>query len=177
MTRARSTYLTLLAVLLSPIGANATLISYDISVSGGWFDSGGTPFGMPLSPNLTGTIEVDNSLVGIAALSSFSLFTGSMEWTLSHFVGARASDIIFDGLGNLTRFDLEAFEDGAGGFMYIYSNNTMQVSESSAGVVFNACNSCVSFAKSAVSVAEPGTLALLGLGILGMGAVRRRRKV
>lgn len=129
---------------------------------------------MPFSPTLHGSIVVDNSLSGIAALFDFSLTTGSMTWTESDFVGSFVDDIFFDALGELTGFSLDRFEDGLGGFMYIYSANTMAIGDPDGQL--NACNSCVSFSRS-VSVPEPGTLALLGIGLLGMGLVRRRRTV
>lgn len=174
MKSLRKTYLAALAVLLSPMAANADVIGYDITVSGNWFDTNGTPYGMPLSSVLNGSIIVDNSLTGIAALVSFSLTTGAKVWTEAEFVGSIVADLVFDSFGELTQFSLNAFEDGSVGSMYIYSNNTFAVNENSERSLSNACNSCVSFSRAA-SVPEPGTLALLGLGLAGIGFAKRKK--
>ena len=75
------------AALLALSGlAGAAPVTYDITVSGGWLNSDGNPFGMAFSPTLSGTITVDNSIAGIAGLIDFSLATGSHTWTESEFV-------------------------------------------------------------------------------------------
>ncbi len=68
--------------------AQATVINYGFSVSGGWFDSSGNPFGMPFSPTLAGSITVDNTQTGLAGLIDFSLTTGSHTWTESEYTGS-----------------------------------------------------------------------------------------
>lgn len=158
------------AALLCGGHAHATVTAYGFTVSGTWFDNDGTPFGMPFSPSLNGSITIDDSFSGIAAMTGFSLTTGSKTWTLADFTGVGGSSLSFDGLGNLTSFSLTSFADGSGGSMYIYRHNTMGVSDAQGA--FNACNGCVSLGAGVPvtpAVPEPANVALVlaGLGVVG----------
>jgi hypothetical protein len=165
------------AAMLCASQAEASVQAYSITTSGSWFDSGGTPLGLPLSPTLSGSITVDNSLSGISAMTAFSLTTGTKTWTLADFVGSFAQSLSFDGLGNLTGFSLHAFQSGSAS-MYIYSNNTMAVNDGLGS--FNACNGCVRLGAGmpvTSAVPEPTNVALVlaGLGVVGW-TTRRRAK-
>lgn len=159
--------------VLAGSATQAAPVQYAITVSGGWFDSMGTPYGMPLSPTLTGSITVDNALPGIAGLIDFSLATGSKTWTEADFVGGSAASLTYDPSGALAGFGLNDFQDGLA-FLYIYSNNTMAVFD---GRQSNACNGCVTIGAGVPvnETPEPGSLALAGLALLGAGLARRRR--
>jgi hypothetical protein len=154
------------------MSAHAALIQVDFTVSGNWFNSQGTPFSMPLSPTLAGTMVVDNLLNGAGALVDFNLTTGTKTWTESDFVGDLAASFAFDVSGNVTGFGLAYFRDAVGE-MYNFSDNTFGVGEFASGES-NACNSCVAFTQQ--RIAEPGTLALLGLGMAGLAVARRRKQ-
>jgi hypothetical protein len=170
-------FIKLVAVgLVAFVGSvNASVLSYDITVTGGWFDCCGNPFNTAFSPTLSGQITVDNSLTNLSAITSFSLATGTKTWTLADFVGAGSQSVTFDGLGNLVDFSLDRFVD-LNGEMYIYLSNTFGVSETESenGFIFNACNGCVSITPTS-SVPEPSSFILAFLGLLGLVVSRRSK--
>lgn len=158
--------------LLLAGAAQAAIFDYGFTVSGPWFDNSGNPYGMPLSPSLTGTVRVDNSLTGFAAVQDFSFQTGSKTWTMAEVV---SGDSFFDVFFNLVQFDVQ-FQDSSGQG-YFYSNNTVSVQEYLTNSS-NACNSCVQLGQGVAvnPVPEPETYAMMlaGLGLLGL--IGRRRK-
>lgn len=149
--------------------AGAAPVTYNIAVSGGWFDDHGSPWGMGLSPTLAGSITVDSSISGIAGMVDFSLTTGSKTWTEDDFVGSIGADLFYDSVGTLILFNLFGFRDGSG-YMNIHSNNTMSIQDNFGAT--NACNGCVSFAL-ANQVPEPASLSLIALGLLGLAGRRK----
>lgn len=176
-TLKRSALSSVLSLLLAG-AAHAAVFDYSFSVSSdGWFDTTGEPFGMPYSPSLTGTVQVDNSFSGFAAVTGFSFMTGSKTWSLAEVgLGALDRSATFDGLGDLTEFHV-VFSDSFGQG-HVYSNNTVGITDYSADA-FNACSGCVTLGPGVpvAPVPEPETYALMlaGLGLLGL--VARRRKL
>jgi len=159
--------------LLLSGAAHASIFDYGFSVSGSWFDNGGNPYGLSYSPSLTGTVQVDNSLSGLAAVTGFSFTTGSKTWSLAD---VDTGGTTFNGFGILTKFNVQ-FSDATGNG-YVYSNNTVAVFETGR-VIYNACNDCVSLGQGVpvAAIPEPETYALMmaGLGLLSF--VARRRKL
>jgi len=160
------------ACLLFLAGAvQASIEDYNFTATGSWFGTATTPYGMPSSPTVTGSLVVDNVA---DVLTGFSLSTGSQTWTLSN-VNNSSSYLSFGG-GNLLDFGI-IFSNVAGGNGYVYSNNTFAIHDASGDWI--ACNGCVSFAAGnapAAPVPEPEsyTMILAGLGLMGF-LVRRKK--
>ena len=199
MTRTKSTYLALLAVLLSPMAANADLIlqvntfnanELSITVSG-TFDTdvtGDQPYWLALTNNWPNSADWIADSVGFTSLASAGLTV--IE-----------NSITFDGLA--PNSSIVSATDPTWGDSFYWSNNGTAailagttvagtLSVSGAGIfdttsanlqlVSGFINSTGTWATleadgTSVSVPEPGTLALFGIGLFGMGLMRRRKKI
>ena len=184
MKRTKSTYLAFLAVLLSPMAAHAVPIEYQIDFG---------PAG-PLTGGTGGfTWDDDTQLVSNLTWDFGSGLTGGANPNWAEDFGS--------GLGTLSQFFFEIMTridvspisctavgtgcvQGFSSFEGLYgwpgsqmsflldSNNdqTYFISDPDYGSIQG------TFSTRLVSVAEPGTLALLGLGLFGIGVARRRRQ-
>ena len=157
MTRTKSTFLALLAVLLSPMAANADPITvgYDSTSPDGLFGS------------FSGTDTNNDGLLTFGELDS---------WTANFGCGSGGCDLSF--LNDLGDFDYVANSWIANGLQwdqitedaYMTWNNWASSASTS-----NATWGFVTTVSSATSVPEPGTLALFGIGLFGMGLARRKK--
>ena len=198
MTRTKSTFLALVAILLSPMAANAVPITIDfddladntvltdqyaaLGVTFSAFEDGAATdsvvgaFTNVSSPNVwsncSPTICGDRADV---LRIDFAFLVGSLMWYTDT---AGSQQPIFNAYGqggalletviatatNQGNFALTSFSSS--GISYV---ELLQPSDFWGYLIDD-----LSF--EATSVPEPGTLALLGIGLLGMGAARRRKK-
>jgi hypothetical protein len=142
--------------------AQATLLTYGLTVAGGCFGSNTPPFGLSSNPTITGTFTVDNTETGVAAFNAISVITGTMTWDQTmlnpdvFFVETN-----FDAVGDLTSFifSLGSGPDQTGSFLIAASNNTFDLHDGLGNII--ACNNCVSFERSQPTVPEPSSLVAL----------------
>ena len=185
MTRTKSTYLALVAVLLSPMAANADLIGYDVT-----YDAN-------VGPDGTGTFIFDTVL---GAITDFVWDFGS--GTVGGISGAilGTTDVFGDTRGRfvfeiLSETDVHSGVDcinvgcsagqGLYGLAPFGATYFRIIGSPSVGfsdyVFWDDAQTQTTLASgymsiSTASVPEPGTLALFGIGLLGMAASRRRKK-
>jgi hypothetical protein len=193
MKRTKSTYLALIAVLLSPMAVHAVPIlltetcidrgddicaigidglevggnTYDVSFVDGIFtDFFADPSDAEFWGDQIGALAASNAIRSVfEGSSSFTCITDTSEgacWNVAMVTFERlaTSSLTFD---RGYRAWIPGVVGDVGGAEY-------------RGITTGAPHSWVIFEPASTTVSEPGTIALFAVGLLGMGAARRKKK-
>ena len=149
-------------------------VPYSLGVNGGWSVPAGTSFSWIATNNLTGSITVN--LGGL-----FGLVGGFMNYSPGVGTDAMITALAADGVTVLESYDLVTLAAistplaiNAGAFRGISrATNDIGFFRLSGNVIIA---HTLEIGQPGAAVPEPSTLGLIGLGLLGLGAMRRRRR-
>jgi hypothetical protein len=170
MTRIKNTYLAALAVLLSPMAANADPISFTFNIQA----SEGS-----VSGEFTGNDADTNGNLDATEILSFMATATGTAFTGGPFTIDATEAIINSFAFNIAGLALSAFDVTNGLPNFATGSEWIVLESETLRVGLNNRESTrllVSTTVSRVSsVPEPGTLALLGLGLAGIGFAKRKK--
>lgn len=166
------------AIVAVSFNASAGFINGDITMSGDFLPMGGTGLGDATGIDFIGDdFEIDDATEDFAAAgisagdvgtyNDFSfdpLVAGTTVWEIGGFSFA------LDSITVLLQTDFFIVLQGAGmisGAGYEDTSGYWNLTGNAAGALFN-------FSSGATAVSEPATLALVGLGFIGLAVARRR---
>ena len=186
MTRTKSIYLALVVVLLSPMAANADIIVADWHLTTDGF--GGLKQSQ-LSEDVFFAVSISNVFDDTETYEMLSGYHWATSDEYISLIGETSSaSYAYYNQGGWFGYNWEAVDR----YQFIFSDTQSTDRIQHAGnleyarwvreILYHQGYGNNYFAgfvlvKDASSVPEPGTLALFGIGLLGMGLARRRRKV
>jgi hypothetical protein len=201
MTRTTSSFLALTAILLAPMAANADLITSSVGDED-CFGLGGICADGDKFVDLGGTFFADYRDAGDLASAPHTDYwnsPGVQSWTHNYVLTggtpiSASLDLFIAGVADIgpvsffadnsliATFDFPGLFDTAHFLtvavpLVLIDGSTMFLIGPSEGDGYIIDYSTLRVETTTTSVPEPGTLALLGIGLLGMGMTRRKKKV